>query len=199
MENNQGQPSIRRRLNWSYIAGFVDADGCITAYKKQADYKSPITNERKYYPEKRYYKIEVSIGQHKRERWLLEELQKKCGGNLGEYKDAIAWRLSNLQAYEFLKKIHKKLLLKRNQAILAMRFQENILKWKNKMAYSKNEKLPSKVIRYRECLMNQIHQLNQNRKSSSIATTESKDPERGSDSLNNRNDKSIEQNPEEGC
>lgn len=154
MIKDQRQPSGRRRLSLAYVAGFIDADGAIVISRG-----GDRTHRHKW------YNIFVTISQKEPE--ILYLIQEKYGGLTQihnrekidiNHKLAHTWRIQSNQAYAFLKRIYPKLIIKRQQALLAMRLQENILKHKNKFS---NNGLPVKILEYRESLRQQNKELNQ--------------------------------------
>jgi hypothetical protein len=183
MKKEIGQPSGRKRLSRAYVAGFIDADGSIVIMRSGK--------------EKRWYVIFVTVTQKNPK--ILHLLSERYGGKVSIHhkkdnpKICSTWNVKAGDAYKMLQEIRPKLVLKREQALIAMRLQENIVKHKNKFT---KVGLPKSIIDYRESLRQQLKKLNQ---PFSPAETEFKDPEMGSDSPNCENDKFTEQKPEAVC
>ena len=183
MEKEIGQPSGRKRLSRAYVAGFVDADGSIVISRSGK--------------KKRWYITFVSVTQKNPK--ILYLLAEKYGGKVSIHhkkdnpKVCSTWNVKAGDAYKMLKEIRPKLVLKKEQALIAMKLQENIVKHRYKFI---KVGLPKSILDYRESLRQQLKKLNQ---PFSPAETEFKDPEMGSDSPNYGNEKSIEQKPEAVC
>jgi len=158
----KGQPSARRRLTRAYMAGFIDADGSIM-----------ITFSNK---KKRHYIVAVSISQ--RDPEILYEIKEKFGGTVVDYKHknkkygnipVCNWRIQGNMAADFLKRIRKHLIIKREQAELAIRFQQHLAKWykKNHKGFNnktgEKKRLPERVIQYREKMRMKMAMLNKSK------------------------------------
>jgi hypothetical protein len=90
-------------IDWSYVAGFLDGEGCVElkVAKRGKD--------------KRYYYPRISLVQNR--RWVLEKIQKFCGfGRLYTKKDGMSQLVfDNKMAVRFAKETLPYSLLKRPQ------------------------------------------------------------------------------------
>lgn len=119
-------------LDLNYMAGFCDADGCITMSKiiRGGKYKSP------------EYKTKVIIANTKIK--VLELFKKEFGGKIqklknekSHHKDRFLLHITNQQAYKFCKLLKEKLFLKKRQAEIIIKFYEKRID--NKSPLSKEE------------------------------------------------------------
>lgn len=104
------------RLDCIYLAGFIDADGGIYATIVRDD-----SHEFKF-----AIRVEVTITQHKKSRWWLNQVKKKIPGanicyaleiSCGETKTVDRLTVNSLpRVREFLKKLAPHLRLKQKQA-----------------------------------------------------------------------------------
>lgn len=110
-------------LDVRYAAGLFDGEGWITICKQMV----------KNRPDARYQLV-VGIGMVHRP--VIEALQSTFGGNLFLKKPSVSqsertrtghiWRVSSGPAAEFLEKVLPHLIVKRDEALLALSFQRHI-------------------------------------------------------------------------
>lgn len=108
-------------IDLSYIAGFVDGEGCITIIKTEArrEQKTP------------EYKPYVHIANT--DKKVLELIQKEIGGRLNkvtskqhtknnQWKQSYCLTWSNQKAFKVCKQLHKYLVTKRKDAEIVMEY-----------------------------------------------------------------------------
>lgn len=126
----------------SYIAGFVDGEGCIRLHK-----------EKKIRPFRKnhYYCLVVSVANTK--FGILPILKKKYGGHLAlQSRDETRvniwnWKICGKKAGIFLIDIYKYLIIKRKQARKGIKFQN----FKNNIGHrGKHNEYCNKEIKYME-------------------------------------------------
>ena len=105
-------------LTIQYIAGFFDGEGCVNIYQM----KKGVKKDRIGY--------ELSASVHNTNVKIIDILKNQFGGyvnkrvrNNNRWKTAYDWKLSSSKAYEFLKQIEPHLILKKEQARIAIEFQ----------------------------------------------------------------------------
>lgn len=135
-------------IDLNYLAGFIDGEGWIGVYKSTANGKQQKSDR---------YTLGVGIGQTLKGLNLFIELREQFGGNVSFYQP----KLKNAQrqckyvvlgsnALELLKKIEPFLILKKQQANLAISFQEKKNSENTKNNNYRGKILPEEVIRERE-------------------------------------------------
>jgi len=111
-----------KRTDIAYVAGIIDGEGSIGIYKKFGKDK------------RRYYQLTVQVSNSN--EWLIRWLQMAFGSyayHHGHYscekikrnREIYTWSIVGNKAVDFLKTIHPYLRLKKPQAEIAIRFQEN--------------------------------------------------------------------------
>lgn len=100
-----------------YIAGFFDGEGCIGIYY------------RKKTKDRFHLRTQLTQNKNKNIEILMNELIKRFGGNLSEQitlsgKIKYNWQLNSDLAVKFLKDIYPYLILKKEQAIISINWQE---------------------------------------------------------------------------
>ena len=108
-----------KKTDIAYIAGIMDGEGCIHIKRHT---KEPATQ----------YTLQITVGST--QEWLCRYLQFSFGGSVRQnlsvtkrippQKPFWVWRVSAALAYNFLKIIYPYLHLKREQARIALEFQE---------------------------------------------------------------------------
>ena len=106
-------------MDIKYLAGFFDGEGSISIIFRQ--YKNGA----------RGYQVLVQISNTNLS--ILEIFKEKFGGQIrplkkmmSQYKQAWLWRIVSRQALSFLEQIIPYLIIKTNQAILAISFQKSL-------------------------------------------------------------------------
>ena len=112
-------------LELAYLAGIIDGEGCIDIYKHDAGPRGA----RKY---RFTMRVTVGMGRPELPKWL----QQLFGGTLGvspaKFNGRSAewrWRVCSLKALYLLNKIYPYLVLKKDQAQIAMSFQKLQSSW----------------------------------------------------------------------
>jgi len=106
-------------LSIQYVAGFFDGEGCVNIYQTKKGVKKDRIG----------YQLTTSIFNSDKE--VVEKLKKSLGGyiqirkrNTDKWKDGYVWRLITNHASKFLKEILPFLIIKKEQAKVAIEFQE---------------------------------------------------------------------------
>lgn len=107
------------KLTPEYLAGFFDGEGSVGVYPRLKDRTKTKT----------YFVLVVSLAQSGKNGYLiLSHLQKIFGGTVyksnGKNKDVWKWNLSSKKAVRFLNVIKDFCLIKREEILLALQFQE---------------------------------------------------------------------------
>ncbi len=117
----------------AYTAGIVDGEGSIMILKTS----SPSTT--------RGYTYQLKVAVTNTNEWLVQWMKFQHGGGISmqipknpKDKNVFHWRVTAKQAYRFLKDIEPYLILKRNQAELALKFQEHRKKGKTLLTDEEN-------------------------------------------------------------
>jgi len=151
-----------RKTLLSYIAGFVDGEGCITIIKhnthSKAGGKSP------------HYQSAVAIAMT--DPRVLEIIQKNFGGSLRKrdksaswkkkhWKQVYHWSIVAQQAIPFIKAIRPYLILKAEEADIAIELQQHIIDRRKDMYGGKRGRNPlsDEVLAHRESLRQKIRNL----------------------------------------
>ncbi len=105
------------KITLQYVAGFFDGEGSIGIYYRQK------TKDRFY------LRTQLTNNKNKAAQKLMDYLIKNFGGNLSEQvtlsgKIKYNWQLNSDNAVYFLKKILPYLIFKKDQAIIAINWQE---------------------------------------------------------------------------
>jgi hypothetical protein len=108
-------------IDYAYLAGMLDADGCIQINRKTA------------YESNNVYALVVSVSQC--DNLIPYYLLSKFGGNVFDYtsrninrKKMARWTIGSFKAKELLEKVLPYLVLKKSRAIVAIKFQETVAK-----------------------------------------------------------------------
>lgn len=108
--------------NWSeteksYLAGIIDGEGCIMVIHHKPSSKSGHRWE--------YWTLRVSVCNTN--KLLIDWILERCGGNfqisvskIKTYKDTYTWRVDSKRAKPILELILPYLILKKDQALLAL-------------------------------------------------------------------------------
>lgn len=136
----------------SYFAGLFDGEGTIGV--------SILAGKRKDI--KRTYFVRISINMC--DAIVLRDLHHYYGGTFmhikrtnPKHRDLYAWILTSKKAYIFLKDVYPFLMVKKEQASLALELQENIFTCKKHRQYY--QPLPNEIIEYRERIKQKLHEL----------------------------------------
>jgi hypothetical protein len=102
-------------LRIEYIAGFFDGEGSIGIYR--------------YHGGKFYLRTQLSQNKSRKSELIFAELKRRFGGHYSEQRTLSGgikynWQLHGIHAAKFLKKIWPYLLLKKQQAIIALVWQD---------------------------------------------------------------------------
>ncbi len=143
-----------RNVSAKYLAGFVDAEGCLMIAKaKRLDYRRSL------------YSAKVSIGNTN--RMILEDLQRAYGGILANqparragWKDAYQLIWIGRRVERFLSVVGPHLQIKRRHAKVLLQFIGHKKKTRQKRVGRAFAPLPQRVVAYRESLYLQIKKLN---------------------------------------
>jgi len=105
------------KITFQYIAGFFDGEGSIGIYYRQR------TKDRFH------LRTQLTNNKNKNAQRLMGYLMDKFGGNLSEQVTLSGnikynWQLNSDKAVYFLKKIEPYLIFKKDQAIIAINWQE---------------------------------------------------------------------------
>ena len=118
------------RLTNEYIAGLFDGEGNVNIYRHEYDA-----------PRKAGYELSIAI--HNTHKGIVERLHGEWGGYLqarirktDKWKTGYAWKLSSNEAIALLEKIIPFLVIKREQAEVAIEFQK--LKQKKRFRFIQN-------------------------------------------------------------
>lgn len=140
----------------SYLAGFIDADGCIGLYKRKPD-KENWSNG-----------YQVYLGLTNRDLKVLNWAQDKIGGHLNEKKrydpkhsKAYSLQIRGLtQVLKTLEQIQPYLITKKDQANLVILFSKEIDKLTGGKKEKPKSKLSNEEIEKREKFFLQMKELN---------------------------------------
>jgi hypothetical protein len=129
-------------LTLSYLAGFLDGEGCISILKRVKGKWNAS------------YFIQIVIGQ--KDGQTLDWIQKKFGGRVYIVKRdcSYTWNLTNKKAYEFIKILTPFLKYKKPQAELAIKFYEERLIGNNKR--SRKDGLSQEELKLREEMLQEM-------------------------------------------
>lgn len=123
----------------AYVAGLFDGEGWITV--------STWHNAKKQYPQwsPRYIRHQLMVGIANTNKPLIDRIHQQFGGDLYINNSAnkknpnnrlgYTWRKSSLKASEFLELLLPYLVVKREEAILAIELQKHITDNKNVVRY----------------------------------------------------------------
>lgn len=142
------------KIELAYIAGILDGEGFITIDHSRKENK---------------YRVCVGVGNTA--KILLDWLQACFGGGIVKsrkpegYRDFYQWRLFHGVACEFLLQVIPYLKLKRGQAELAIRFQEQ--KYNPQTGKRKGRPRTSDELAYEEACHILLHSMNRTGKNSS--------------------------------
>jgi len=116
-----------KKTDLAYVAGVVDADGCIRFHREKYPTRGGIKHS--------YHAVVIVTNTNK---WLVEWLRFSFGGTV--YKHAEAqnerqercwrWYIKHQKAADFLRLILPYLKMKRDQAVLAIEFQSHKIQGK---------------------------------------------------------------------
>lgn len=122
-------PQEEEIKKWAYLGGILDGEGTIQVNKKNnKGNKSPA------------YSIAVEVGNT--DKRLIDWLEQKFGGGTwfeeskkANWKDKHTWTVTGYNAHKLLSKVKDNLLLKKEQAEIAIRFYNECTKrnWSMKM------------------------------------------------------------------
>ncbi len=109
------------KISLAYWAGFFDGEGCVTITR------SAIKGLKRPRRSMKVYVVQAN-------RWVVDALRFQFGGSVSplwkakpHYRQSWCWCINANQAQQFLELIIPYLVLKRNEAELAIRFQKNRL------------------------------------------------------------------------
>lgn len=132
--------------NIAYLAGIIDGEGCISIRKWQ--------QRNKYW----IYSLTLDVGNTN--RILTDWLSDNFGGTVilfhsknPRHNDRYCWRLSQGKAGIIIKKVLPYLLIKKEQAVLALEYRKTFLK-------GNTAGLPSKIVLQRDKMIEKMHKLN---------------------------------------
>ncbi len=134
-------------VSLGYLAGFLDADGTIGIYKN-------LEADRRISP---YYQLSVSI--YNTNRKVLEILREEFGGSIrenrksGRKKIPLILQFGPVRAEEILRQILPHLIVKKQQAVIALSLREEI-------AASPGNPLSDETLERREAFYRKIRFLN---------------------------------------
>jgi len=154
----QGEKTTRGKLTLQYIAGFIDADGCITIAKVKNRYK-------KGFPS---YYLRLTVAGV--DRTITEDLKELFGGSvsckmskhgdscyLPHHRIQWIWETSGNIAMNCLKRIKPYLRAKKEQAKIGIKFQiDKDYSWKEKY---RGLSVPQYEVKKRERLYLKMRQL----------------------------------------
>ncbi len=105
---------VGMRLSFKYLAGLFDGEGCITI-----DYR--------FNGRKKYHSLSVSITNTSLP--TLIQIKDKIGsGHIQHCRNLVyVWRIHAHKAYEFLKNLLPHLIIKKEEAVIAIDFQTKII------------------------------------------------------------------------
>jgi len=126
-----------KRLSWKYLAGLIDGEGCID-FQRGKDTGFGL-----------YIRPRVRITLVDHAEPLLRNVQNNFGGQLtrrkgkGTFSDSWTWSItSKAHTLSFLTKINKHLIIKKQQALFAIYWLENMCgRHKSSEGYQKIEKI----------------------------------------------------------
>jgi len=139
----------REYAYWAYVAGIIDADGCIMIHRQKAPKKSPMDY---------YYKLHLAVTQ--RDGRVIDFLLGFAGGHLTrKQKDGFPlyrWDAYGDEAMRILKKIEPFLRIKKRQSQIAIQFRQYQHRLFKAFGKNGNKPYPSHVIErlgkfYDEC------------------------------------------------
>ncbi len=138
--------------SWEYMAGLFDGEGCIQLRKSQ-----PRKANRSITPK---YDLHVSIALT-RSSDLLYRVRNTFGGSISEpnernpkWKPIVIWDATTRDAYMFLKFIYPYLIIKKEEAKIAIDYYEN-----NPTVYATKNGTPQGILDYRESVYKKLQEL----------------------------------------
>ena len=139
-----------------YIAGFLDGEGCFTAFITQVCHK-------KYWSTK--YFIQVLVVEEEPIKWLKEitgiGYVFKRPRHRQNYQNLWGWRANNHTACALVRQVMPYLKIKRRQAEIFLELEKRVVTFKN---YRQNRKqhdgMPKEEWIERQKLIDEIHRLN---------------------------------------
>lgn len=138
-------------LSIQYIAGFFDGEGSINIYHIKPN---------KWRRKNEGYEFSVYI--HNTDKKIIDLFQGQFGGYVNvrkrkteKWKDGYDWKLSSVQAKNFLKRIYPFLLIKKERARIVIEFQE--VKEQKRYRFGEN---PKEVLDFYELCYQKMRLLN---------------------------------------
>lgn len=116
-----------KRLSWKYLAGLVDGEGCID-FQVQVDKRNKVKTL--------YIRPRLRITFADNSLFVLEIIKANHGGNIWpdrksqrnpNWSDAHYWQIQGKQMQSFLQNIIKHLIIKKEQAIFALWWINNVM------------------------------------------------------------------------
>ena len=162
----------KSKIEWTdeklaYLAGVIDCDGYITIQRCKKKRKS--TDGSTYY--RFYFSVKIGIAGTRNEPHILAN--KLFGGSVSEYqpknkdhRTQYQWHCQSKMARDFLEVVYPFLRVKKEQAKLAIRFQDMVDSQYEEM---KSDQIPPYTVteemeKHRERLWRRMINLNQSRK-----------------------------------
>lgn len=112
--NPTRRASSKAQAVGAWTAGVVDSDGCVSIKRNGP-----------------YYYVSVVVAQSGEDSPMLHRLRSEFGGSIsrrkkrpGKSSPSYSWQVVGLDAHRLLRRISPYLLLKRDQALLAMKFRD---------------------------------------------------------------------------
>ncbi len=107
-----------KRLNWKYLAGFIDGEGCIDLQVSHGKYIQP----------------RIRIGLAASSKFIIDMLKNSYGGSIhhrksanADWQDAYTWQLNGYKnVCKFLRNIINHLFIKKEQARLILWMERNL-------------------------------------------------------------------------
>ena len=170
----------------AYVAGFIDADGCISvSYKTVA----AAMHGKKVTDRATYFNISVYVVQ--KEMKVVKAFCKQYGGRVSIVKrdrfTYYRWGISGKAVISLLESILPYIVEKKEQteiALEAAKHQAECGRGRYRAGCEGTQPLSEHDLEYRKAMWLRMKELNTCHKSRAAATTKSNDPEKGSDSLN---------------
>lgn len=115
-----------KRLSWKYMAGIVDGEGCID---------SPLFRDKRKMNNPLYIRPRIRITMSAPGMSVLESMKVNFGGSLLPrhtdnpcWQDSATWSLEGVKLRPFLQNLAKHLIIKKQQALLAIWIQDHLRK-----------------------------------------------------------------------
>lgn len=139
-----------------YVAGFFDGEGWVM-----------VSRHKPYYGQKNI-SYTFRIGIESTDLNVLKKIQKRYKGNIytrpkkraKNRRDTHIWYLCENNALNFLLDIKGYLIVKKKQALLAIRYQRKVNEYRKKNPDFRCRGLSKKTLKFRENICQQIRKLN---------------------------------------